>query len=202
MHVSAYTQKGFTLIEMLIALTIGSLLLASLYNFYLGQKKTHALREQVAEMQQNARAGMELIVREIRMAGYNPTRTPGVGIVAAGANSIRITMDLNGDGDVADADEDITYSLYDSGGDGDLDIGRKPAGGTNQPVAENIDSLNFVYTLADGSTTTAPATPSQVRMIKVTLTARTAKPDLDYPTNGGHRTYTLESVITPRNLAY
>jgi type IV pilus assembly protein PilW len=202
MRVCAWTQKGFTLIEMLIALAIGSLLLAGIYTFYLSQKKAHAIREQVGEMQQNARAGLELMVREIRMAGYNPTRAAGVGIIAAGPNTIRITMDLNGDGDVADADEDITYSLYDSGGDGDQDLGRKPAGGTNQPMAENIQSLNFEYTLADGSTTTTPATPSQVRMIKATLTARTAKPDRDYPSNGGHRTYTLESVITPRNLAY
>jgi type IV pilus assembly protein PilW len=199
---SSYTQNGFTLIEMLIALAIGSLLLASLYNFYLGQKKAYAIREQVSEMQQNARAGMELMVREIRMARYNPTRAPGVGIIEAGPHAIRITMDLNGDGDVTDENEDITYSLYDSGSDGDVDLGRKPAGGTNQPVAENITSLDFVYTLANGSTTTTSASPSQIRMIQVSLTARTAKPDPTYPTDGGHRNYTLESVITPRNLVY
>ena len=69
---------------MLIALAIGSLLLASLYNFYLTQKKTHDIREQIAEMQQNARVGMALMVREIRLAGYNPTGIPGVGIMAGG----------------------------------------------------------------------------------------------------------------------
>ena len=187
---------------MLIALAIGSLLLASLYNFYIGQKKAYAIREQVSEMQQNARAGIELMAREIRMAGYNPTRAPGVGIIAAGSQTIRITMDLNSDGDVTDENEDITYSLYDSGSDGDVDLGRKPAGGTNQPVAENIAHLDFVYTLANGSTTTTPATPSQIRLIQVSLTAQTAKPDPTYPINSGRRTYTLESVITPRNLAY
>jgi type IV pilus assembly protein PilW len=187
---------------MLIALAIGSLLLASTYNFYMGQKKAYAIREQVSEMQQNARSGMELMVREIRMAGYNPTRTAGVGIIEAESHALRITMDLNGDGDMTDENEDITYSLYDSGGDGDVDLGRKPASGTNQPAAENIASLDFVYTLANGSTTTTPANLSQIRMIQVSLTARTARPDPTYPTNGGRRTYTLESVIIPRNLAY
>jgi type IV pilus assembly protein PilW len=200
--VSSCTQNGFTLIEMLLALAIGSLLLASLYHFYLGQKKAYAVREQVSEMQQNARAGVELMVREIRMAGYNPMRTPGVGIIEAGPQAIRITMDLNGDGDVTDANEDVTYSLYDSGSDGDVDLGRKPAGSANQPVAENIASLDFVYTLANGSTTTTPASPSQIRMLQVSLTARTAKPDPTYSTKGGRRTYMLEAVITPRNLAY
>jgi type IV pilus assembly protein PilW len=195
------TQKGFTLIEMLIALAIGSLLLASLYNFYLTQKKTHDIREQIAEMQQNARVGIALMVREIRLAGYNPTGTPGVGITAAGPNTIRITMDLNEDHDTNDENEDLTYSLYDSGNDGDLDLGRKSMGGQNTPVVENIENLHFVYTLRDGSTTSTPAAPSQIRLVHISLTARTARPDPGHPTNGGHRTYTLKSVITPRNLA-
>ena len=195
------TQKGLTLIEMLIALAIGSLLLASLYNFYLTQKKTHDLREQIAEMQQNARVGMAFIVREVRLAGYNPTGIPGVGIMAAGPNTIRITMDLNEDHETNDENEDLTYSLYDSGDDGDLDLGRKPLSGQNIPVVENIESLSFVYTLADGSTTSTPAVPSDIRLVHISLTARTARPDPGYPTNSGHRTYTLKSVITPRNLA-
>lgn len=187
---------------MLMALAIGSLVLVSLYNFYLTQKKTSDIRDQLAEMQQNARIGMALIVREVRMAGYNPTRTPGVGIRAAGPRTIRVTMDLNEDGDTNDENEDLTYSLYDSGDDGDLDLGRKPQGGANTPVVENVDNLHFVYTLRDGSSTSTPADPGQIRAVHVSLTTRTAKPDAGYESNGGHRTYTLQSVITPRNLAY
>jgi type IV pilus assembly protein PilW len=144
---------------------------------------------------------MALMVREIRLAGYNPTGIPGVGIMAAGPNTIRITMDLNEDHDTNDENEDLTYSLYDSGDDGDLDLGRKPLSGQNTPVVENIESLSFVYTLADGTTTSTPAVLSQIRLVHVFLTARTARPDPGYPTNSGYRTYTLKSMITPRNLA-
>jgi type IV pilus assembly protein PilW len=196
------SQHGFTLIEMLIALAIGSLLLSSIYAFYINQKRVYDTREQVAEMQQNARTGLALMVREVRMAGYNPTGASGIGIIAATASTIRITMDLNGDGDTNDSDEDLTYSLYDSGADGDLDLGRQPAGGQNTPVAENIDSLSLLYTLADGSTTATPAHPGQIRLVHARLTARTAKPDAGRTANGGHRTYTLTSVITPRNVIY
>jgi type IV pilus assembly protein PilW len=185
---------------MLMALAIGSLLLGSLYNFYVTQKNVSDIREQTAEMQQNARIAMALMVREIRMAGYNPTDTTGVGgIMIAEPHRIRITMDLNGDGDTNDANEDLTYSLYDSGGDGDDDLGRRPANGDNQPVAENIESLSFAY-LAD--TMTPAANPAHIRLVRITLTARTARPDRGYPTNGGYRTYTLTSMITPRNLTY
>jgi len=198
--VCAGTNKGFTLIESLIALAVGTVLLTSIYNFYISQRKVHAVREQIAEMQQNARIGMALMTRELRMAGYNPTgiSSPKVGIIEAGPHTMRVTRDVDGDGVIA-GDEDVTYVLYDSGSDGDLDLSRKPGGGQNNPVAENIQSLDFVYTLADGSTTSTPTNLSQIRTIHITLTARTAKPDLDYATNGGYRTYTLQSSITPRN---
>ncbi len=42
--------------------------------------------------------------------------------------------------------KEITYSLYDSGMDADVtedDLGRKVGAGTNQPVAQNIDALEF-----------------------------------------------------------
>jgi prepilin-type N-terminal cleavage/methylation domain-containing protein len=198
--VSRWTHTGFTLIETLIALAMSSVLLASMYSFYLSQKRAYDLREQVAEMQQNVRSGMALLAREIRMAGYNPAGMPGVGVVEAGPQVLRITMDLNNDGDTNDANEDVTYALYDSGSDGDLDLGRKPAGGQNIPVAENIANLHFVYTLQDGSTTSTPANPDQIRRVQFSLTARTAKPDPAYPANGGHRLAMLTSLITPRNL--
>jgi type IV pilus assembly protein PilW len=195
-----WTQTGFTLIEMLIALAMSSLVLAGLYSVYLSQKRAYDLREQVVEMQQNVRSGLTLMTREIRTAGYNPTGASGVGIVAAGPQSLRITTDLNDDGDTNDANEDVTYSLYDSGEDGDLDLGRKPAGGQNAPVAENIESLRFMYTLQDGSRTATPANPKQIRQVHIALTARTAKPDPAYTANGGHRLALLTSQITLRNV--
>ncbi len=156
----------------------------------------------VATMHQNARIGMAMMTRELRMAGYDPSGKAAAGVVAATQNFIRVTIDLNEDEDVLDANEDITYSLYDSGSDGDLDLGRKPGGGSRDPAAENFERLELTYTLADGSTTAAPVDVSQIRMIHLVLTARTARPDHKYPQNGGYRTYTLQSVITPRNLGY
>ncbi|GIX47670.1 MAG: hypothetical protein KatS3mg131_1881 [Candidatus Tectimicrobiota bacterium] len=191
--------QGFTLVEVVIAMSLGLALLAGTYGFYTGQRKALATRELVAEMQQQARIGMAMLVRELRMAGYDPTGTAGAGIVEATATAIRFTMDRNGDGDTNDANEDVRYTAYDSGGDGDLDLGRRLAASTNQPVAENLQELHFAYILADGTTTDAPADPGQIRAVQITLVARTAKPDPAYP--GGYRTYTLRSAVVPRNLA-
>ncbi len=41
---------------------------------------------------------------------------------------------------------------------------------------------------------------NNIRMIEVALTAQTEHADPQYPQNEGHRTFTLRSRVTPRNL--
>ena len=199
--VSRYAQHGYTLIEVLLALTLSSVLLAVMVASFINQRKTYAIQEEVAAMMQNGMAGLDLMKREIMMIGYDPTATAGAGIVAATANSLQFTMDLNGDGDLGDTEENVTYALYDPDADGDQDLGRTVDGAT-QLVAENIDSMSLTYTLADGTTTTTPtaAELSQIRLVEVSLTSRTARPDPQYPTHGGYRTQLLTMAIHLRNL--
>lgn len=144
--------------------------------------------------------GLDFMVRELTMAGYDPTETAGAGIVVANANTLQMTMDLNGNGTTADFEENVTYVLFDHGGDGDQDLGRTVAGAT-ELIAENISALSFNYTLADGTVTATPADPSQIQAIDVTLTGRTAQRDPQYPTNEGYRTLTLTTRILVRNMA-
>lgn len=205
---SKKSDAGFTLIELLIAMAVGLVLLGAMYGVFTVHNKTFSTQEQIAEMQQNARAAMDMMTREIRMAGYNPKpylNPTGlvVGIVSAASDAITFTLDITDnagtgppDGDTGDSNEYITYSLYIS--DGIQKLGRKStATANNQPVAEHVQSLAFQYRNANGATT---ATTADVRQIQVTLTVKTANPDPDYTSNGGYRTYTLTSVITPRNL--
>lgn len=180
---------GFSLVELLIAMTVGLVVLGAMYSVFTIQNKTFGNQEEIVAMQQNVRAGMDMMTREIMMAGYNPIGgTPKPGIVTAGANSITFTMDITGDGLTDGPNEYITYDLYDS--DGVQALGRRSTSGANrQPVADNISALGFAYGTGN-------------KAITITITGRTAKPDPAYPANGGYRTYTLTSVIVPRNLAF
>ena len=63
-------ESGFTLVELLIAMTIGLIILAALSSTFLIQRKTYDVQEQIVEMVQTARAAMDMMTREIRMAGY------------------------------------------------------------------------------------------------------------------------------------
>ncbi len=179
------------------------MILSAMYGVFTLHGKTFSVQEQIAEMQQNTRAAMESMGREIRMAGYDPTGSSSSGIVTATATSLVFTLDITNDagtgvpdGDTGDSNEYVTYSLYTA--DGVQKLGRKStADATNQPVAEHIQSLAFQYWDASGNATT---TAANIRRIQVTITAKTSKPDPDHTANGGYRTYTLTSVIDPRNL--
>lgn len=62
-------EKGFTLIEILMAVAIFSVILGAVYKTYNTQQKSYILQEEVAAMQQNARASLYMISRDTRMAG-------------------------------------------------------------------------------------------------------------------------------------
>jgi len=202
LHPSPESDSGFTLIELLIAMAVGLVLLGAMYGVFTMHNKIFTNQEQIAEMQQNARAAMDMMIREIRMAGYDPTGTANAAITDADVGSIIFTQDLDGDGSLMDGsnwdiNERIRYNLYTS--DGIQKIGRRTGLDTaiTQPVAEHVQSLTFQYRDASGTITTVAA---NVRRIQVALTVRTSKPDPDYAPNSGYRTYTLTSIITPRNL--
>jgi prepilin-type N-terminal cleavage/methylation domain-containing protein len=63
-------KKGMTLVELLIVLVVGSVLMAAMFGSFINQQKSYAMQDQVIDMQQGLRAGIDRMTREIRMAGY------------------------------------------------------------------------------------------------------------------------------------
>jgi len=223
MEQSTKKSAGFTLVELLIALALSLVVLTSVSSAFISQRKTYDAQEQITEMIQGTRAVMEIITREVKLAGYaptgydskfesdptesqtspmmqrtDPTATRFVGIPYS-ATQPEIRADLDGDGTISTIlkNEKIIYS-HDSS---ELEIYRK-SGLTllYQPLlAENIQGFTVTYWKSDGTTqVTSSADEADIRQVKITLTGRTAKPDPDY---GGYRTYTLTSVVAPPNLA-
>jgi prepilin-type N-terminal cleavage/methylation domain-containing protein len=72
-------------------------------------------------------------------------------------------------------------------------------GAGSQVIAENIEKLQFFYTLSDGSVTDLPIDPENIRMVKVYITARTKTPDPQMPGDGYRRRELYVSVLV-RNL--
>ncbi len=195
-------SAGFSLVELLVALALSLVVLTSVSSAFISQRKTYDAQEQMTEMIQGTRAAMEIITRDAKLAGFDPQKgfplhTNVVGI-PYNATRLELRADLDGDGAATsnDANEVIIYTF--DGANHAIARNSGQAWSGAALLAENIQSFTFDYLDADGTSTTAPA---DIRKIEVTITARTAKPDPDYGLNGGYRTYTLTSTVTPPNLA-
>jgi len=185
---------------MMIAMAIGLVVLGAMYSVFTIQYKTFGNQEEILAMQQGVRAGMDMMVREVRMARYDPsgvnsdvdTDNDFVGVVVD-ATRLEIQADLDGTGAIDGPSENIVYAFNSA----NSQITRNTGGGA-QPFVENVQAFTFAYLDGTGAVT---ANAADVRRIRITITGRTAKPDPAYSTNGGYRTYTLTSVVTARNLA-
>ncbi len=205
-------HKGFTLIELLVAMSVGLVVMAGVSMTFRSQQKSYLLQEQMAAMQQNLRAAMYHMEREIRMAGCDPNQTVDAQFVTANATSITFTQDLRGDtegsqpdGDTDDPNENITYYL-----NGD-ELRRNDLNGIgDQVIADNISALNFVYlnqagTQLDndgaGNVTTSIL---QIRSVEITLVANTGRGDRGYQNTTAYTnqrgTTILDLSANPDNL--
>ncbi len=193
------SPNGFTLIEMVVALGLSLVTVSAVYALYVTELKAQYVREDRLEMQQQARVVMDVMSREILMAGYDPR---GVNRDTDLSNDFQgitydpdrliIKADLNGNGLIADPNESITF-FYDA----KTHTLRRNTGGGNQPFGENVELLLVEYFDKEGNPT---VDSTSIRQVKITVTARTEDPDPKYMPNGGYRTLTFQSRLTPRNL--
>ena len=180
---------GFTLIELLVSIGIGMVVLAAVTTTFMSQTRFYSAQEQVNEMGQNARGALDIITRELKMAGYKPNGGSFSGITYD-TTQLRIQTDISGnDGATTGTNENIIYSYNST---------NKQILRNGQPLADNITAFTFSYLDSAGAAT---YTTPDIRQVSVSITARTARPDPNYTANGGYREYTVTATITPLNLA-
>jgi len=185
---------GFTLVELMVALAVGSIVMAAVMTAFLSQHNTYLAQGQVVEMQQNARVALDMLELDIRSAGYDPNNL-GAGITTAGIDpltGVAATLTFTRD-DGTGVLETISYSLVDAfategRNDGVVDdLGRNEGIGS-QPVAENISQLEFRYLNGDGNPT---AVLADIRSIQVSILVQSARSEIQ--SNPGRDIYTTPS---------
>ena len=69
-QLSQSRQSGLSLVEIMVALVISSLLIAGVIQIFIGNKATFRLQEGLGRMQENARFALDFMTQDIRQAGY------------------------------------------------------------------------------------------------------------------------------------
>ena len=136
-HQDFTLERGFSLLEVLIAMAVSTIVMFAIYTTFASGAGTYAKGDVKADIHQNTRASMEFMVHEIRLAGYFPENLrfiipgpPGlggcnalgslIGISNATATQITICGDVDGD----DESELVTYTWFgDTDGDNIVDPG-------------------------------------------------------------------------------
>lgn len=188
--------SGFTLVEVLIAIALLGLVTGSIYNFLINQRRAWDAQTAVAAAQRDARLALDLMARQLRMAGYN--NSSGSAITEALANSLTFKADLNNDGTA----ESVAFALDST------DSSNKKLKRNNDVLLQNVSDLKFTYIYANGQDSDSAGLPndtdtnedndlSDVKKVKISLTVKSTRID---PTIGTYRTRNYVVTITPRNV--
>lgn len=62
--------RGFSLVELMVAMTIGLIILAAVSTLFVSSKQTYTTQDRLARLQENARFAMQFIIKDLRLAGY------------------------------------------------------------------------------------------------------------------------------------
>lgn len=63
-------SSGFSLVELMVSITIGLIILAAVSTLFVSSKKTYSTQDRLSRLQENARFAMHYLARDARMAGY------------------------------------------------------------------------------------------------------------------------------------
>lgn len=69
-HFDAGSQRGLTLIEVMIAITISLVLLVGVMQIFTGSRQTYRVQDNMARLQENGRFAMSFLSKDIRMADH------------------------------------------------------------------------------------------------------------------------------------
>lgn len=87
-------STGNSLVEILVALALTGIITTAVLGLYYRQHSNYMIQDDVTNIQQNARASIDEITRQIRMAGYQlPAGVPA--LVASNANPDTITVNYS-----------------------------------------------------------------------------------------------------------
>jgi len=199
-------KKGFSLLELMIVLAVFSFIVGGLFNVLQRSQTRYQFEQDVTEAQQSARTAVDMMEREIRLAGFpkltyydaalaytTNSSTISSGFVTVNSTDLVFEGDINEDG-VVDV---VEYRL--NGTVLERSAVEKPGGGTAatpayKTLAENVRSLGFTYFDSAGNST---STPAQAKRVTVNLNLSTNKVD---PENRRLRTVTATTSALARNL--
>lgn len=170
--VSALRQKGFSLIELMVSLTIGLVIMLAVISAYLGAAGAGRTAEAIGRMNEDAQTALTILSQQMRMAGVNPSQTDrGTGTTLnVRGNSIPLHNTLTNAFAIRGCD--VTFSNITSGA---VSTSGLTCGHTSSSVGP--DSISIAYEADRYNTVpTSASVPSDCMGSRITPTTATYTP--------------------------
>ena len=192
-------NKGFSLAELMIAMTITLTLLGVVTSLFAGAMGARSRESRKTDALTSARAALNAISREISNSGYGLT-TNGIVTADSGERKIHFRANVvNGDYSTNSAGEDVTY-FFDSSTQSIVryDPNANPK---TSVVVNRISDVTFSYFdyVGSSSTETTSTTPSDnTGRVRITVMVKLE----DVQGQPKNQTVTFTSDVTLRNSTY
>ena len=161
-------EQGFTLVELMIVLVLTSIAATGMYHSYQSFSISAEVEEQKTELNQNIRIAMNRMVRDFRMAGYDPLGTANAGFSSANLTDATFSMDLNETGTPGGV-VTVTYQY---------DAPNKELDRNGISVVQNVSALEFRYFGLDGVHETTVS--DDIRSVQISLVEETTNEDFSF----------------------
>jgi type IV pilus assembly protein PilW len=189
------TSRGFTVVELLVALGMAAVVFGLIVSFFANMGRSTTTQNAAAAAQQTARAGVDFMAQELRLAGLDPLESAGAGIEEISPTGIKIRFTSDScnlpighsdncenpvpDGNVNGKNERVTYiysaanrdirrCLYETA----ATFGLGTSSGSCMPLLEQVEpnpgaTPLFTFLDGNGSPTTVRG---EIRTVLITLT--------------------------------
>lgn len=92
----ARVRRGFTLVELLVAVTISLLVTVVVAQLFLGSRQTFTTTDEVSRLQENIRFAQQILTRAVHLASYKSQPNAITGNIFSGANLALAATDGGG----------------------------------------------------------------------------------------------------------
>lgn len=144
-------QAGMSLIEMMIALLLGLIVVAAVYNMYTGTMRSSRFTNGLQSMQENGRTGVSVLQKGFRLAGYSPaTRVTGFELDPAQVDVNTVVVRLNQafdcNGQSTAASGGVAVNTYSHDADAEqIRCRGNSALASDMPIVDGVEQFRVLY---------------------------------------------------------
>ena len=165
-------RKGFTLIEMMVSMTLLVIIMGSVFGVMAQSQREYATQREVVRAKETLQ-GIEILLTRVLKSGRADPQQLGIGFIDADPldhgvfDNIRVVSDLNSDGLTDGPMEDVEVRV-----ESDTLWMRWQEATAEQPVALEVAELEFQYYAMDGTELTTAVDAENAARVKMTVAVR------------------------------